>query len=184
MATPQTQTNQVTWEIDPKHTTVEFAVRHMMVSTVKGRFTDVKGTIVTDMNDYTKSVVDVTIATASVDTRDEQRDAHLKSPDFFDVEKYPTITFKSTKVVSEDANHLTVIGDLTMHGVTRSVELKTELSGQGKTPYGPEVAGFTATTSINRKDFGLEWNVALETGGVLVGEQVKITIEGEVIKKS
>jgi polyisoprenoid-binding protein YceI len=184
MATPQTQIGQITWELDPKHTLVEFSARHMMISTVKGRFTDVQGTIVTDMTDHSKASVDVTITTASINTGDEQRDGHLKSPDFFDVAKYPTITFKSTKVVAEDAEHLNVVGDLTIHGVTRSVELKTELSGQGKTPYGVEVAGFTATTSINRKDFGLEWNVALETGGVLVGEQVKISIEGEAIKKS
>jgi polyisoprenoid-binding protein YceI len=184
LATPQTQTQLTTWELDPSHTLVEFSTRHMMVTTVKGRFTSVKGTITTDMADHSKAGVEVTIDAASITTNDEKRDGHLKSPDFLDVANYPTITFKSTRVVSESADSLTVVGDLTVHGVTKSVELKTELNGQGTTPYGAQIAGFTATTSINRKDFGLNWNVALEAGGWLVGEQIKIAIEGEAVKKA
>jgi polyisoprenoid-binding protein YceI len=184
LAIPQTQAaGLTTWELDPAHSLVEFSVKHMMFATVKGRFSDVKGTIVTDPADYSKSSVDVTIDAATIDTRDERRDGHLKSPDFLDVANYPTITFKSTKVVSEDATHLTVIGDLTIHGVTKPVELKTQINGQGKNPYGLTVAGFSATTAINRKDFSLNWNVALETGGWLVGDEIKIAIEGELIQK-
>ncbi len=181
MATPQTQTGQTTWELDPAHSLVEFSVKHMMVATVKGRFSGVKGTVVTDPADYSKASVDVTIDASTIDTRDEKRDGHLKSPDFLDVATYPTITYKSTKVVSEDQTHLTVVGDLTIHGVTKSVELKTEINGQGKNPYGKTIAGFSATTTINRKDFGLNWNVALEAGGFLVSDDIKIAIEGELI---
>jgi len=183
LATPQTQTGLTTWQLDPAHSLVEFSVKHMMFTTVKGRFGGVKGTIVTDLTDYSKASVDVTIDAGTIDTRDEKRDAHLKSPDFLDVATYPTITFKSTKVVSEDPTHLTVIGDLTIHGVTKSVELKTAINGQGKNPYGLTVAGFSATTAINRKEFDLNWNVALEAGGWLVGDDIKIAIEGELIQK-
>ena len=182
MTSPAT-TGQTTWQLDAAHTLVEFSVKHMMVTTVKGRFTGVQGSIVTDMADHTKGSVDVTIDAATVDTRDEKRDGHLKSPDFLDVVNYPTITFKSTRVVTQDATHLNVIGDLTIHGVTKQVELDTELNGEGTTPYGAHVAGFSATTKINRKDFGLNWNVALEAGGFLVSDDIKISIEGEAIQK-
>lgn len=182
MTSPVT-TGQTTWELDASHTSVEFSVKHMMISTVKGRFTGVQGTIVTDMADHTKGSVDVTIDVATVDTHDERRDGHLKSPDFFDAATFPTITFKSTRVVAQDATHLNVVGDLTIHGVTKQVELDTELNGEGTTPYGVHVAGFSATTKISRKDFGLNWNVALEAGGFMVSDDIKISIEGEAAKK-
>jgi polyisoprenoid-binding protein YceI len=182
MTSPAT-TGQTTWELDASHTLVEFSAKHMMVTTVKGRFTDVKGTITTDFADHSKGSVDVTIDAATIDTRDEKRDGHLKSPDFLDVANFPTITFKSTRVLVQDATHLNVVGDLTIHGVTKQVELDTELNGEGTTPYGTHVAGFTATTKISRKEFGLNWNVALETGGFLVGDEVKISIEGEAVQK-
>lgn len=179
-----TSTSTTTWQLDPKHSHVEFSARHMMISTVKGRFGTVEGTIVTDMADHSKASVDVTIQTDSIDTRDEQRDGHLRSPDFLDSANFPTITFKSTRVIQESAENLTVVGNLTLHGVTREVTLKTTLNGQGKSPYGQEVAGFEAQTSISRKDFGLEWNVALEAGGVLVSDQIKISIDGEAVKQA
>lgn len=185
MATPQqTTTGTTTWELDAKHSLVEFSAKHMMITTVKGRFSDVSGTIVTDMADHSKASVNVTIDATTITTGDAQRDGHLKSPDFLDVQQFPTITFKSTKVLIEDAMHLNVVGDLTIHGVTRSVELDTELTGEGTTPYGQTVAGFSATTTISRKDFGLNWNVALEAGGFLVSDQIKVMIEGEAVKKS
>lgn len=185
MATPNTAAaGTTTWELDQAHTLVEFSAKHMMITTVKGRFSNVQGTIVTDMADHSKASVEVTIDAATIDTHDAQRDGHLKSPDFLDVANFPTITFKSTKVLAEDVMHLNVVGDLTIHGVTRQVELDTELTGQGTTPYGTTVAGFTANTTISRKDFDLTWNVALEAGGVLVGDQIKINIEGEAVKKS
>jgi len=182
MTSPAT-TGQTTWELDASHSTVEFSVKHMMISTVKGHFTGVKGTIVTDMADHTKGSVDVTIDAATVDTRDEKRDGHLKSPDFFDVANFPTITFKSTRVTAQDATHLNVVGDLTIHGVTKQVELDTELNGEGDTPFGTHIASFSATTKINRKDFGLTWNVGLEAGGFLVSDEIKISIEGEATQK-
>jgi len=184
MATPQqTVTGSTTWELDPKHTLVEFSAKHMMITTVKGRFATLSGTIVTNMADHSQASVEVTIDAASIDTHEPQRDAHLKSADFLDAQNFPTITFKSTKVLAEDAIHLNVVGDLTIHGVTRQVELDTELTGEGTTPYGQTVAGFTANTTISRKDFGLLWNVALEAGGVLVSDQIKISIEGEATKQ-
>ncbi|MBA3824693.1 MAG: YceI family protein [Ktedonobacterales bacterium] len=182
MTSPAT-IGQTTWELDASHSLVEFSVKHMMVTTVKGRFTGVKGTIVTDMADHSKGSVEVTIDAATVDTRDEKRDGHLKSPDFLDVATFPTITFKSTRVLAQDAKHLNVIGDLTIRGVTKQVELDTELNGEGNTPFGTHIAGFTATTKINRKEFGLNWNVALEAGGFLVSDDIKISIEGEATQK-
>jgi polyisoprenoid-binding protein YceI len=174
MATP------TTWQIDTAHSAAEFAVRHMMISTVKGHFAEVTGTVLMDESNPAASKVTVSIPVASIDTRDAKRDAHLKSADFFDVEKYPTITFASTRVVGSVDGEFKLIGDLTMHGVTREVTLEVEAAGRGKDPWGGQVAGFSAKTRINRKAFGLEWNVALETGGVLVGEEVKISLDVEV----
>jgi polyisoprenoid-binding protein YceI len=179
----QTATRSV-WQLDPHHTLVEFSAKHMMVTTVKGRFTSVRGTIVADEANPSQSSVDVEIDTASIDSRDERRDGHLKSPDFLDVEHYPLITFKSTRVLQEDAEHLRVVGDLTIRGTTRQVELATTINGRGKSPMGSEVAGVSAEASINRKDFGLNWNVALETGGWLVSDTVKVAIEAEAIRQS
>ena len=178
----RTQTQTSVWTIDPSHSSVEFSVKHMMFATVKGRFSDVQGTISLDEDSHATSAVDVEIAAASVDTRDEKRDAHLRSADFFDAETYPTITFKSTKVEPKGANRAAVTGDLTIRGVTREVVLDTEETGRGQSPFGQDVIGFTATTTINRKDYGLNWNAALESGGVLVGDEVRITLDVEATR--
>lgn len=165
-----------TWAIDSTHSNVEFAVRHMMVSTVKGQFGQVQGTMKVDASDHAASLVEATIAVSSVDTRDANRDGHLKSGDFFDAEKYPTITFKSTKAERVDDTHYRVTGDLTIRDVTKLVVLTTEYEGEIKDAYGKQRAAYTAETEINRKDFGLGWNAALEGGGVVVSEKVKITL--------
>jgi len=176
--------SRTTWEIDPKHSLVELSVKHMMFTTVKGRFGDVKGTIVIDDSNPANSSVEAEIAAASIDTREEQRDAHLRSADFLDAETYPTITFKSRRVEgARGSDSLKVTGDLTMRGVTRDVVLDTTLNGRGKNPQGQDVAGFTAETTINRKDFGLNWNAALESGGLLVSDAVKILIEVQASAK-
>jgi len=169
------------WTIDPAHTSAQFAVRHMMVSTVRGDFGKVSGTVKLDEKDLTKSTVDATIDASSIDTRVEKRDAHLKSPDFLDVEKYPTITFKSTKIAPGAAGHYNVTGDLTLHGVTKPVVLDVEGSPKPITDaMGKPRLGGMASTKISRKDFGLTWNKALETGGVAVGDEVTITIDVEL----
>jgi len=173
------KTTTTVWTIDPSHSSVEFAVKHMMISTVKGRFAGVKGTITLDDQSHNTSAVDVEIDVHTVDTRDEKRDGHLRSPDFFDAEHYPTITFRSTRVTPTGDTTAEVTGDLTMHGVTHEVTLDTEETGRGTSPFGPQVIGFTATTNLNRKDYGLGWNAALESGGVLVGEDVKISLDVE-----
>jgi polyisoprenoid-binding protein YceI len=168
-----------TWVIDPAHTEVGFVVRHMMVSKVKGRFATVEGTI-TVAEDVLASSVEATIDAASIDTRDVNRDAHLKSADFFEVEKYPTITFRSTGLRA-DGDDFVLDGDLTIRGTTRPVSLELEFNGTQPNPLaeGKPTAGFSAQTEISRKDFGLEWNVALETGGVLVADKIKILLEVE-----
>jgi len=171
-----------TWQIDPAHSLVEFAVRHLMISTVKGRFGDVAGTIQIDGNDPAKSVVDVTINVASIDTREPQRDTHLRSADFFDADRFPTLRFRSTRV-SGGPGQLLVTGDLTIRDVTREVTLTVTPEGQGKDPWGGERAGYSAKTKINRSDFGLTWNQVLEAGGVVVGEEIKISIDVEFVKK-
>jgi polyisoprenoid-binding protein YceI len=168
------------WDFDPAHTTIGFSAKHMMVTTVRGKFTKYSGEL--DLNEQhpEQSKVSVTIETASLTTGQEQRDGHLRSPDFFDVANYPTITFKSTRVEKKGEDRYQLFGDLTIRGVTREVPLDVTVEGHGKTPYGKHVAGFTITGTITRKDFGLNWNVALETGGWLVSEQVKLEIEVEV----
>ncbi|MEF3274209.1 MAG: YceI family protein [Chloroflexus sp.] len=173
----------MTWIIDASHSTITFSVRHMMISKVRGRFTRFDGTVNFDEHNPTNSSVTVTIDADSIDTRDERRDSHLMSPDFLDVANHPTITFASKRVEVLDAAHGRIIGDLTIRGVTREVVLEVEYNGQSKSPWGTISAGFSASTTINRKDWGLTWNVALETGGVLVGEEVKIDIEIEIIKQ-
>ncbi|MGH2530779.1 MAG: YceI family protein [Thermomicrobiales bacterium] len=177
-AQPTTGT-QTVYAIDPAHSLVEFSVKHMMFTTVKGRFADVSGRIAADEQNPANSSVEVTIDAASVDTRQEQRDAHLRSADFFDTETYPTITFRSTRVEPTGSDELKVYGDLTIHGVTREVALDTTFNGRGVNPWGAQVVGYSAATQINRKDFGLTYNAALETGGVLVGDTVKIALEIE-----
>ncbi|HEY0674403.1 MAG TPA: YceI family protein [Longimicrobiales bacterium] len=171
-----------TWQIDAAHTDVGFAVKHMMISTVKGRFADLSGTIALDEADLAGSSVEVTINAASVDTRQEQRDAHLRSADFFDVETYPTLTFRSRRVESIGNGQFRVVGDLTIRGVTREVVLEAADEGRGRDPWGNERAGFSAKTVIDRRDFGLTWNAALETGGILVGNDIRISLEVEALK--
>lgn len=173
----------MSWIIDAPHTRAEFAARHMMISNVRGQFTDVTGTVEFDAADPVRSSVEVQIGADSLLTRDEKRDAHLKSPDFLNVAEYPTITFKSKRVEKLSPTQGRVIGDLTIRDVTREVVLDVEYAGQVKAPWGAESAGFTASTSISRKEWGLNWNVALETGGVLVGDIVKINIELEIVKQ-
>lgn len=166
-----------TWTIDPAHTLVEFSGKHMVFTTVKGRFRDFQGALVLDEADQTRSAVAVEIQAASIDSGNEQRDGHLKSPDFLDVENNPTIAFKSTAVRPIGADRARVAGELTIRGTTRPVELEVSYEGLGKNPWGKEVVGFSATAEINRKDFGLSWNVALEAGGFLVSEQIKLHLE-------
>lgn len=173
-----------TWDVDPVHSHAQFSVKHMMVSNVKGEFGKIAGTLNIDEKDITKSTVEVTIDASTIDTRNEQRDNHLKSPDFFDVKTYPNITFKSTKVEKGADGKLKVTGNLTMHGVTKPVTLDVEgPTPEVKSPFGTTNIGATATTKLNRKDFGLNWNKALESGGVLVGEEVAVTLELEAVKK-
>ena len=171
------------WQIDPSHTQVEFAVRHLMIATVRGRFSDVKGTIEIAGGDLSTAEVDVTIAADSIDTREPQRDAHLRSADFFDAGKFPTLTFKSRRVKPLDGGTFTLVGDLTIHGVTREVALDVTSEGHGRDPWGNDRAGFSLKGKINRKDFGLGWNQLLETGGVVVSDEVKISIDTEIIAK-
>ncbi len=175
---------RTTWEIDTAHSAAHFAVRHMMVANVRGEFGKVSGTVVLDRADLDRSDVRATIDVASLSTREPQRDAHLKSADFFDLEKYPTIEFQSTVISATGDGEYAMTGDLTIHGVTRPVTLKVEASDQElKDPYGNIKRGATATTKINRKDFGLGWNVALEAGGIMVGDEVKITLDVELLMK-
>jgi len=171
-----------TWNIDPVHTHVQFSVRHMMVSNVKGVFSKTSGTVVLDDSDFTQAQVQVSIEAASLDTREPQRDAHLRSADFLDAEKYPTLTFRSTQI-SPDGDGYSMSGDLTIHGVTKPVTFAVEApTPVAKDPWGGTRRGFEATGEINRKDFGLGWNQALETGGVLVGDKIKISLEVELLQ--
>lgn len=173
-----------TWAIDPDHSNVGFKVKHLMVSNVKGSFEKHSGTLDLNDKDITKSKVEVTIDTNSINTNVKKRDDHLRSADFFDVAKYPTMTFVSKKVVKSGKDKLKVTGDLTLHGITKEVILDVEgPTKESKDPWGAIRKGTTASTTINRKDFGLVWNAALETGGVAVGEEVTITLEIEMIKK-
>jgi polyisoprenoid-binding protein YceI len=172
-----------TWNIDPDHSNVGFKVRHLMVSNVRGNFEKHTGVVDINDKDITKSKVNVSIDTASVNTNVQKRDEHLRSADFFDVTKYPTMTFVSKKVAKAGQGKLKVTGDLTLHGVTREVVLDVEgPSKESKDPWGNIRSGATASTKINRKDFGLNWNKALETGGVLVGDEIAINLEIEMVK--
>ena len=172
-----------TYQIDTAHTHAQFKVRHLMISNVKGDFDKVSGTVTIDDSNHALSGINVTIDVASISTREPQRDAHLKSPDFFDVEKFPTLSFKSTSVIRRPDDELEVEGDLTIHGVTRKVRLAVEgPTAAGKDPWGNTRIGASAIAKINRKDYGLVWNAALETGGLLVGDDVAITIDAEFIK--
>lgn len=173
------------WTLDPAHSMVEFSAKHMMITTVKGRFGDVKGTIEVDEAEPSLSSVQVEMGTASIDTGVEPRDQHLRSADFLDVESYPTITFHSTRVEGAHAtpgDEFEVYGELTIRGVTREVVLDAIFEGSGKDPWGGERASFSATTKIDRRDFGLTWNAALETGGVLVSNDIKVSLEVQAVK--
>ncbi|SCG47488.1 YceI family protein [Micromonospora halophytica] len=172
-----------TYLLDAAHKRVGFVARHMMVSKVRGEFGDASATI-TVAEDPMQSSVTATIQAASIDTKQADRDAHLRNPEFLDVETFPTLEYRSTAVKSRDGNDFVLLGDLTIRGVTRQVELEVEFEGVGRTPFGADVFGFTATTEIDREDFGLTWNVALETGGVLVGKKIKIEIEGEAVRQA
>jgi polyisoprenoid-binding protein YceI len=170
-----------TFTIDPAHTTVSFVARHLMVSKVRGTFGEVSGSI-TIGDDPLASGVTATIGAASVSTGAADRDGHVRSADFLDVEKYPTLQFSSLRVESKEGNEFTVVGDLTIRGVTREVELAVEFEGVARSPWGAEVLGFTAKTQIDREDFGITWNAALETGGVLVSRKITIEIEAEAVR--
>jgi polyisoprenoid-binding protein YceI len=173
------------YSIDPSHTTVAFGVKHLMVSTTRGQFNKVAGTVQIDDADPSRSRIEVTIDAASVDTRDAKRDEHLRSADFFDVARYPTIRFQSTRIEKAEGGKLLATGNLTIHGVTRPTTLTVEpIAAPSKAPWGATVRGATATGKLSRKDFGLLWNKTLETGGVAVGDEVQLTIDAELVEET
>lgn len=174
----------MSWKIDHAHSSVRFTVRHMMITNVHGEFKNFEGEIAFDEQDPTRTSVEIQIEAASIDTHEPQRDTHLRSGDFFNVEQYPQLTFKSTSVEVVDPQHARLHGDLTIRRVTKPVSLDVEHFGQGKTPYGKTVAGFNGWAKINRHDWKLDWNVALETGGFLVGDDIAINIELELVKEA
>ncbi len=182
-ATTVPQSSATTWNIDPAHSVAEFKVKHMMISHVKGQFSKVSGVLTLNESDLSKSSVETSIDASSIETREGQRDTHLKSADFFDVEKFPALHFKSTGISVLRDGELSVEGDLTIHGVTRKVRFAVEgPTPPMKDPWGNTRVGISASTKINRKDFGLTWNAALEAGGFMVGEEVTITLEVEFVK--
>jgi polyisoprenoid-binding protein YceI len=170
------------WKIDSAHTEAAFAVKHLMISTARGRFGAVEGTVEFDPSDLAGASAQVTIDATSIDTREAQRDAHLRSADFFDVEKFPSLTFKSRRVDQIQGDTFKLIGDLTIKDITREVVLDVTSHGFSKDPWGGERTGFSAKTAVSRKDFGLLWNQILETGGFAVGDDVKITLDVELVK--
>jgi polyisoprenoid-binding protein YceI len=182
MATTQAPVKTSTWKIDPSHSNVEFAVKHLMISTVKGQFADVEGEIVIADGEPARSSVTATLKSASIDTRTGQRDDHLRSGDFLDAANFPEITFKSTRITG-DASEFKVTGNLTIRGVTREITLDATNEGSGKDPWGGERIGFSAKTKLDRRDFGLTWNQAIESGGVVVGHELKVSIEIEAVKQ-
>jgi polyisoprenoid-binding protein YceI len=172
------------WVFDSAHTSAQFAVKHMMVSTVRGAFSKVTGSVHLDDKDVTKSTVEAVIPVDTVDTREPKRDGHLKSPDFFDAAKFPTMAFKSTNVTAGAGGHLNIEGILTLHGVSKPVVLDADITPEMKGMGGKASRGVSATTKISRKDFGLAWNHALEAGGVAVGDEVTIQIDAELQPKA
>ena len=172
-----------TWAIDPTHTTIGFSVRHAMVSKVRGNFSDFAGSAIIDGANLAASSVEVTIQAGSIDTKNADRDGHLVSADFLDVENFPTLTFTSTNVAVNGAD-VTITGDLTIHGVTRSVTVEFEYIGTSLDPFGFTRVGFEGTAKISRKDFSLVWNAALETGGVLVGDEITLVLDVEAVKQA
>jgi polyisoprenoid-binding protein YceI len=178
---------KTTWQIDAAHSSVEFAVKHMMFTTVRGRFKDVKGTIEADEQNPDASMVNVEIAAASIDTGSADRDAHLRSADFLDVENHPTLTFRSKRVegaMKKEGDTFRVTGDLAIRGTTMEVTLECQYEGTGKDPWGGTRAGARAAARIDRRDWGLKWNQALETGGILVANEVRIEVEVQAVKQS
>ena len=179
-ATETRNTKATRWAIDPAHSTVEFTVRHMMIARVRGRFAGLEATVI-EAVDPMASRVEAVIQVASIDTGDEKRDAHLRSADFFDAENHPEIRFRSTALEPTGDDRFELAGELTIRGVTRAVTLDVTEEGRATDPWGSERVGYSARARINRKDFGLEWNVALETGGFLVGDEIDIQIEAEAV---
>ncbi len=181
----QTRTTETTvWTVDAAHAELAFSVRHLMISNVRGRFGKLEGTVTTDNENLNNSQIDVTIDVNSIDTRQEMRDNHLRSADFFDAANHPTMHFVSKRIVGDVTKEFRVVGDLTIRGTTHEIELQAHLEGRGKDPWGNDRAGFSLTGSLNRHDFGLHWNQALEAGGVAVGSEVKMTIDVEIFHKS
>jgi polyisoprenoid-binding protein YceI len=181
VSTPQV----VHYEIDPSHSSATFKVRHLMVANVRGELGQITGRVVIDEGDLSRSSVEATIDATAISTRDEKRDAHLRSPDFFDVQKYPTITFRSKRVEVGKGGHLRVTGDLTIRGMTRESTLDVEpLSPEMRDPWGNSKRGVTATTKLNRKDFEVSWNATLDGGGLLVGDEVSVTLEIELGRRA
>jgi polyisoprenoid-binding protein YceI len=173
---------KATYQIDPVHSSVQFSVRHLMISNVRGTFTGVKGTVVYDGENPTAATIEAEIDASTINTLDTNRDAHLKTAEFLDVEKYPTMTFKSTKI-EKDGDGLKVTGDLTLHGVTKPVVLVVEeIAPEAKDPWGNTRVGAAAKTKLKRSEFGLTWNAAVETGGVMVGDELKLDFELELVK--
>ena len=173
---------KTTWALDAAHSSVDFSVRHMMIANVKGTFHNFSATVEADPTDLTTANIEFSIETASVDTRNKDRDGHLVSADFFDVENHPNMTFKATNIEKTDEGEYNVHGDLTLRGVTKQETFKVTFEGQGKDPWGNTKVGFTAEGAINRSDYGLVWNAALETGGVLVGDKVKINLQLQAVQ--
>ena len=185
MTTATSPTKTSTWNIDPAHTTIEFSAKHMMITNVRGRIADVSGTVTIDEAQPDRSSAEVVMTAKSLDTRSEQRDQHLRSADFLDVERFDTITFRSRRIQGASAKEgatFKVVGDLTIRDVTREVTLDATYEGRGKDPWGGERVSFSADTKIDRREFGLVWNAALETGGVLVGNDVKIHLEVQAVR--
>lgn len=182
MSTSAAPGTSTVWTIDSAHSHVEFAVRHMMVATAKGRFSEIAGTVEFDGKDLSSAKVSVEIPIASITTNQEQRDTHLKSADFFDAATYPTATFVSTHISGDPTGDFDIVGDLTIRGITREVTLKAESHGTVRDPWGLDRAGFSATTKINRHDFKLDWNATLETGGFVVAPEVKLSFDVEITK--
>jgi polyisoprenoid-binding protein YceI len=177
------QTPTTTWNIDPAHSIAEFKVKHMMLANVKGQFSKVSGALILDESDLANSRVEASIEAASIHTRDDQRDAHLKSADFFDIGNFPTLTFKSSRISIVKDGELSVEGELTIRGVTRNIRFAVRgPTPPTKDPWGNTRVAISAITKINRRDFGLIWNAALETGGILVGDEVTITLDVEFVK--
>lgn len=183
--TTQTSTSALTgtWNLDPAHTRLGFSARHAMVATVRGSFKDISGVLHIDGDDPTRSSAEVTIQAASIDSGNSDRDGHLASPDFLDVENWPTITFTSTSARAKGDDEFVLVGDLTVKGVSRPVEVAISYLGSSTDPFGNARAGFEGQASISRKDFGLIWNVALESGGVLVGDKVKLSLDVSAIRQ-